>query len=162
MKILWLWLVVGGIARGYGAGNRPLILVPGLTGSALEVKERDSPMPHFWCKRTSNEWMQIWVSAVLRLQLPTTIRMQQFSCFFAVFGSVWCPVMLSLQVQALPWEIDCLMARMTLTYDAATDVYSFLVANSSMLFAVCVCVRVYQKRLNTFEMQLIMQEFGRR
>ncbi|CAE7679204.1 LCAT1 [Symbiodinium sp. CCMP2456] len=93
MKILWLWLVAGGIARGDGAGNRPLILVPGLTGSALEVQERDAPMPHFWCKRnTSNEWMQIWVSPV----------------------------------QALPWEIDCLMARMTLTYDAATDVYSNL------------------------------------
>ncbi|CAE7548931.1 Lcat [Symbiodinium sp. CCMP2592] len=93
MKILWLWLVARGIAREDGAGNRPLILVPGLTGSALEVQERDAPMPHFWCKRsTSNEWMQIWVSPV----------------------------------QTLPWEIDCLMARMSLTYDAATDVYSNL------------------------------------
>ena len=62
--------------------------------------------------------------------LPGCVRLAMFLCF----------VILSWQVQALPWEIDCLMARMTLTYDAATDVYSFLASNARMHVRVILCV----------------------
>ena len=47
------------------AANHPLVIVPGLTGSALEVREHDAPMPHWFCKRdTKDKWMKVWVSPV--------------------------------------------------------------------------------------------------
>mmetsp|Transcript_54691 Transcript_54691/g.97575 ORF Transcript_54691/g.97575 Transcript_54691/m.97575 type:complete len:424 (+) Transcript_54691:47-1318(+) len=75
------------------AVNPPLVLVPGLTGSALEVREKEAHMPHIFCKGdTQGGWMKVWVE-------PR---------------------------QVLPKEIDCLTARLTLTYDAANDSYSNL------------------------------------
>ena len=51
------------------AANHPLIIVPGLTGSGLEVKEHDAPMPHSFCKTgTRGKWMKVWVSPVFQLQ----------------------------------------------------------------------------------------------
>lgn len=68
----------------------PLVLVPGLTGSALEVKLEKAHMPHWLCKGHTHEgWMQVWVD-------PTAM---------------------------LPAEIDCTIARLTLTYDAESDSY---------------------------------------
>eukprot|EP00490_Sorites_sp_Unknown_P012511 CAMPEP_0114696282 /NCGR_PEP_ID=MMETSP0191-20121206/72374_1 /TAXON_ID=126664 /ORGANISM="Sorites sp." /LENGTH=412 /DNA_ID=CAMNT_0001993713 /DNA_START=45 /DNA_END=1283 /DNA_ORIENTATION=+ len=75
------------------AANHPLIIVPGLTGSGLEVKEHNAAMPHSWCRRdTKGKWMKVWVSPV----------------------------------QVLPEEIDCLLARLTLTFDPVSDTYSNL------------------------------------
>lgn len=75
------------------SANVPLVLVPGLTGSALEVQMSHAPMPHFECDTdTHGKWKTVWLD-------PTAV---------------------------LPREIDCLLTRMTLTYDAATDTYSNL------------------------------------
>lgn len=42
--------------------NVPLILIPGLTGSALEVKLHGTQMPHFLCSQdTRGEWTKVWV-----------------------------------------------------------------------------------------------------
>ncbi|CAJ1404798.1 unnamed protein product [Effrenium voratum] len=77
----------------FAAANRPVVLVPGLTGSGLEVKQHAAAMPHWYCKKdTHDKWMKAWVDPV----------------------------------QALPGEVDCLIARLTLTYDAASDTYSNL------------------------------------
>ncbi len=57
-----LWVL---FATGF-AVNHPLILVPGLTGSGLEIKEHDAVMPHSICRtHTKGEWMKVWVSPVL-------------------------------------------------------------------------------------------------
>eukprot|EP00438_Fugacium_kawagutii_P017967 Skav216375 [mRNA] locus=scaffold3826:12393:14801:+ [translate_table: standard] len=75
------------------SANLPLIIVPGLTGSGLEVKEHGAPMPHSICRTdTKGKWMKVWVSPV----------------------------------QVLPEEIDCLLTRLTLTYDPVSDTYSNL------------------------------------
>ena len=42
------------------------------------------------------------------------------------------------EVQALPGEVDCLIARLTLTYDAASDTYSPLAAVVPSVFPILV------------------------
>eukprot|EP00747_Dinoflagellata_sp_TGD_P195105 gnl/TRDRNA2_/TRDRNA2_63283_c0_seq1.p1 gnl/TRDRNA2_/TRDRNA2_63283_c0~~gnl/TRDRNA2_/TRDRNA2_63283_c0_seq1.p1 ORF type:complete len:446 (-),score=67.18 gnl/TRDRNA2_/TRDRNA2_63283_c0_seq1:35-1336(-) len=43
------------------AGRKPVVLVPGLVASGLEVKATDSPMPHWWCKSNSKDFYRIWL-----------------------------------------------------------------------------------------------------
>ena len=46
----------------FAAANRPVVLVPGLTGSGLEVKQHAAAMPHWYCKKdTHDKWMKAWV-----------------------------------------------------------------------------------------------------
>jgi len=71
----------------------PVVLVPGLTGSALEVRLNNAHMPHFECSsNTDGKWTRAWLA-------PTMV---------------------------IPREIDCLIARLTLTYNATSDSYSNL------------------------------------
>lgn len=87
LHLLWVFFATS------FAVNHPLILVPGLTGSGLEIKEHGAVMPHSLCRTdTKGEWMKVWVSPV----------------------------------QLLPGEKDCLLTRLTLTYDSESDTYSNL------------------------------------
>eukprot|EP00933_Yihiella_yeosuensis_P037606 TRINITY_DN31596_c0_g2_i1.p1 TRINITY_DN31596_c0_g2~~TRINITY_DN31596_c0_g2_i1.p1 ORF type:complete len:432 (+),score=75.97 TRINITY_DN31596_c0_g2_i1:62-1357(+) len=71
--------------------RQPVVLIPGLVGSAMEVKMHKAHMPHIWCTTdTKDEWMKVWLD-------PT---------------------------EAIPKEKDCLLARMTLTYNSTSDTYS--------------------------------------
>ena len=69
MKFFLPWLLGLCAREADAASNRPLILVPGLTGSPLQVQEHEAVMPHMWCKRnTGVDWMQVWVSPAPGLQ----------------------------------------------------------------------------------------------
>ncbi|CAK9076008.1 unnamed protein product [Durusdinium trenchii] len=81
-----------GLDTSLALQNHPLIIVPGLTGSGIEVEEHGASMPHLFCRKKADDWMKVWVSPV----------------------------------QVLPEEIDCLIARLTLTYDPMSDTYANL------------------------------------
>lgn len=131
------------------AANLPLIIVPGLTGSGLEVKEHGAPMPHSICRTdTKGKWMKVWVSPALWIakkcqggcvvwistwilsDLPNTKHQNvnktstnlMISAFLMCNAVSW----FGAKVQVLPEEIDCLLARLTLTYDPVSDTYSHL------------------------------------
>ena len=59
-----IWAATPILGTSLASVNHPLIIVPGLTGSGLEVKEHDAVMPHVFCKRQSDDWMKVWVSPV--------------------------------------------------------------------------------------------------
>jgi len=43
----------------------PVVLVPGLTGSAMEARLTGASMPHFWCQTDSHgEWVKAWLNPV--------------------------------------------------------------------------------------------------
>ena len=58
----WAFLTLA-LGSAPSLANHPLIVVPGLTGSGLEVKEDGAVMPHRWCS-TDMDWTKVWVSPV--------------------------------------------------------------------------------------------------
>ena len=96
MKTVPLCLVSCLLARDVAARN-PLVIVPGLTGSALEVQEEDAPMPHALCKRnTKDQWMQVWVSPAPQLHaqfaVPSHVLLQEARAFWATFRHPESPI----------------------------------------------------------------------
>eukprot|EP00931_Biecheleriopsis_adriatica_P047269 TRINITY_DN27223_c0_g1_i3.p1 TRINITY_DN27223_c0_g1~~TRINITY_DN27223_c0_g1_i3.p1 ORF type:complete len:355 (+),score=56.96 TRINITY_DN27223_c0_g1_i3:38-1102(+) len=68
LLLLSFLLVVPELHAGSSQANHPLILVPGLTGSPLEVKMQKVHMPHFFCKGdTHDTWMKVWVDPLQML-----------------------------------------------------------------------------------------------
>lgn len=61
-------------ATGAGADRPPVILMPGLTGSALDARLSGAQMPHFECKTdTHGKWRNIWLA-------PTQLLPREKDC----------------------------------------------------------------------------------
>lgn len=65
-------------------GNPPLIVIPGLTSSAITYKLTDSKPPGwaFWCNRTTEDFTYLW-------PFPSDLQLTDFPCWLSTAQSVF-------------------------------------------------------------------------